>query len=490
MKKVDDADCGNITDFLQQLGSYLDEYQQFKHDDAVQNISQWKPYLNQSLPNEGVGIQKVLEDFGQILIPNASQIPNPACTSFITTGATNIGAISTLAGAVAAPQRNDMTAFNFLEELSLEWLANMFELPETMKGVYSSGGSVANLVALGAARQYAFEKLNIDPAQEGVSGTCKIYTTNATHQTVNRAAAVLGLGRNAVSVIASDNMGRMNPEALQLQINDDIKNNIVIIAIVANAGATSTGVIDPLLAISKISNQHDIWFHVDGAYGLPGILDPEKKSLYAGLENANSVIVDPHKWLGAPVGIGATFVSDRNLLHRAFTQGASDYLEGSLSDDVAQHSLDSLGIPYYDFGVELSSPSRGAVVWALIREIGKHGMQDRICRHNAMAKQLAGIVKDHPNLELLQEPTLSICCFRYVTHDYDNLNELNKRIHRRMVHKGRSMPSTALIDGQLAIRPCFVGARTNWQHVDELVEEVLSAAEEILDEETGGHPSN
>ena len=483
MNKNDDADCGNITALLQQLGGYLDEYQQFKHDDAVKNISQWKPYLDQTLPGKGVGIKQVMEDFGQILIPNASQIPNPACTAFITTGATNIGAISTLAGAVVAPQRNDMTAFNFLEELSLDWLAQMFELSETMKGVYSSGGSVANLIALGAARQFAFEKLGIDPAQSGVSGTCKIYATDATHQTVKRAAAVLGLGRNAVSVIASDNMGCMLPEALQQKIENDAKQNVIAIAIVANAGATSTGVIDPLQSIGEISKQHETWFHIDGAYGLPGILDPQKRSHYAGLEMADSVIVDPHKWLGAPVGIGATFVRDRGLLHRAFTQGASDYLEGSLSDEVAQHSLDSLGIPYYDFGVELSSPSRGAVVWALIREIGQQGIQDRVCRHNAMAQHLASIANDHPKLELLQEPTLSICCFRYVTDDYADLNDLNKRIHRRMVHKGRSIPSTALIHNQLAIRPCFVGARTTWKHVDELVEEVLSAANEILHKE-------
>ena len=164
MKINDDADCGNVTGLLQQMGAYLDEYQQFKHGDAIEHLSQWKPYLTQSLPSEGVGIQKVLEEFGQVLIPNASQIPNPACTSFITTGATNIGAISTLASAVVAPQRNDLTAFNYLEELSLDWLAEMFELPANMKGVYSSGGSVANLVALGAARQYAFEKRGIDPA--------------------------------------------------------------------------------------------------------------------------------------------------------------------------------------------------------------------------------------------------------------------------------------------------------------------------------------
>jgi len=480
--KTDRADCGDMTGLLQQLGEYLDEFQQFKHVDAVQNITQWQHKLIRVLPETGIGIQEVMDEIGNTLIPNGSQIPNPGCTSFITTGSTNIGALATLASAVAAPQRIGVNAFSYLEELSLEWLVEMFQLPKNMKGIYSSGGSVANLVALGAARQYAFENRGIDPAQSGVSGTCRIYATSATHHTINRAAATLGIGRDSVCIIESDSMGRMLPDALEKQIKIDEQKDFIAIAVVANAGTTSTGAIDPLQAIGEIANSHDIWFHVDGAYGLPGILDPQKQHLYEGLSLADSAIVDPHKWLGAPVGIGATFVRDRSLLHRAFKQGESDYLEGSLSNEHTQHSLDNLGVPYYDFGVELSAPSRGAVVWALIKEIGREGIQERICRHNAMAQHLSNFAHDHPNLEVLQEPTLSICCFRYKTENYSDLNELNKRIHRRMVHRGLSMPSTAIINDQLAIRPCFVGARTTWKQVDELIEEVLNAANEILNE--------
>jgi len=480
--KTEQADCGDITGLLQQLGEYLDDFQQFKHVDAVQNITQWQHKLIRVLPETGVGIQEVMAEIGNTLIPNGSQIPNPGCTSFITTGATNVGALATLASSVAAPQRIGVNAFSCLEELSLDWLVEMFQLPKNMKGIYSSGGSVANLVALGAARQHAFEKIGIDPAKSGVSGNCRIYATEATHHTINRAAAVLGMGRDSVCTISSDDMGRMEPHDLEKQIKSDAEHDFIPIAIVGNAGTTSTGAIDPLQAIAEIAKSHEIWFHVDGAYGLPGILDPQKAHLYQGLANADSVIVDPHKWMGAPVGIGATFVRDRSLLHRAFNQGESDYLEGSLSNEHTQHSLDNLGVPYYDFGVELSAPSRGAVVWALIREIGREGLQERVCRHNAMAQHLASVANDHPNLEVLQEPILSICCFRYKTENYTDLNELNKRIHRRMVHRGISMPSTAIINHQLAIRPCFVGARTTWKHVDELIEEVIDAANEILNE--------
>lgn len=415
------------------------------------------------------------------LIPNGSQIPNPGCTSFITTGATNAGVLATLAGSVASPQRLGLTAFNYLEELSLQWMADMFELPEHMKGVYSSGGSVANLVALGAARQWAFEKLGKDPARDGVNMPCRIYTTDACHHTVHRAAAVLGMGRDSVVTIASDAEGKMLPNLLMKQLARDKDNGSVAVAIVANAGATSTGVVDPLSLIGKLAREYGIWFHVDGAYGLPGILDSRVRHLYDGLELADSVIVDPHKWLGAPVGIGATFVRDRGLLQRAFTQQISDYLEGSFANAKAENSMDGGGIPYYDFGVELSAPSRGAVVWALIREIGQQGLTERVVRHNDMARYVAEQAHAHPNLEVVQESTLSIACIRYLHADWLDLDYLNQLIHRDMVHKGVSIPSTAVINGKLAIRPCFIGARTSWQQAEQLIEELVKTGEHIVE---------
>jgi len=189
---TDKADCGTISPLLLQMGEYLDQYQRFEHDDAMRQPARWRDVLNQPVPEQGVGIEKLMEEIGITLIPNGSQIPNPGCTSWITTGATNASVVATVAGAVAAPQRIGLTAFNYLEELSLQWMAEMFELPAHMKGVYSSGGSVANLVALGAARQWAFERRGIDPARDGINHRCRIYTTRACHHTVHRAAAVLG----------------------------------------------------------------------------------------------------------------------------------------------------------------------------------------------------------------------------------------------------------------------------------------------------------
>lgn len=485
----DQAYCGPMSPALEQLGQYLDRFNEGGLGDAGLRRPQWQAALQGPLPQQGIGLDKVLQELGEQVIPNGSAVPLPGFTSFITTGATNMGVLASLAAMVASPQRIGLTAFQLLEELSLNWLVELFHLPAEMKGVYSSGGSTANLLALGAARQKAFEDRGHDCGRDGVPSGGRIFATAGSHRTIHRAAAVLGMGRESVVTVNSDRAGRMCPQDLVVKIENAVKAGLTPVAVVANAGSTSTGVIDPLQEIAQVAERFNVWLHVDGAYGLPGILDERVRPLYAGIEHANSVVVDSHKWLGAPVGIGATLVKDRSLLLRAFTQGASDYLEGSfvegdntLPESGFVHSLDSMGIPYSDFGVELSSPARGAVVWALLREIGAEGMAQRIRRHNDMARSLAEQVEAHPRLELLQPPTLSICCFRYRGEGCDDLNALNRQLHRRLIHRGENLPSTAVIDGQLAIRPCFIGARTDWAQVDELVQDVVSIGDQLWSE--------
>ena len=476
------AECGNLSRFLETLGKDLDQYLEFDHPDAMADSKRWKKALGGALPEKGVGARQVISDMGRHLIPNGSAVPKPGCTSYITTGATTVGALASLSGTVASPQRFGLTAFNYLEELSLQWMAELFELPIGMKGLYSSGGSVANLIALGAARQAAFEKLGVDVAQEGLSRPGRIYASSQSHHSVHRAAAVMGMGRASVVEVPVDDMGRMCCKSLKKLLMADREKGIALVAIVANAGTTNTGAIDPLDEIGTLAREFGTWLHVDGAYGLPGILDPQVRPLFKGLDQADSVIVDPHKWLGAPVGIGATFVRDRAVLERAFSQGNEDYLQSSFSGEAYENSMESLGIPYNDFGVELSAPARGAVVWALIKEVGVEGLRERVCRHNHMARHLAQLAHAHPRLEVVLEPTLSICCFRYVSETYTDQDELNRQIHRRLVLRGVNIPSTTMIKGKLVIRPCFIGARTLWYHVESLLEEVIALGDQLVAE--------
>jgi aromatic-L-amino-acid decarboxylase len=338
---------------LAQIGAGLDQYLRFEHPDAMHPDSSWRDTLDIPLPKHGVGINAVARDLVEQIIPNGSPVPKPGFTSFITTGAATVSTLATTAASVASPQRYLGTAFNFLEELSLQWLAEMCGIGH-LKGVYSSGGSVANLVALGGARQFAFEQVGHDPAANGVDRPVRVYASEECHHTIQRSGGVLGIGRRSIKLIACDPEGRMLPEELRTAIETDRQNGTLPIAIVANAGTTNTGAIDPLLEIGKISREHKTWFHVEGAYGLPGILDERISHLYQGLNMADSVIVDPHKWLGASVGVAATFIRDRDLLLRAFTQEPADYLEGSVEQthsptNIIEHSLDDFGIPFWLF---------------------------------------------------------------------------------------------------------------------------------------------
>jgi len=483
---VERAETGHLQLLLSQIGTGLDQYLKFEHPDALHPKNTWRQALDIPLPQQGVGVEQVTRELVEQVIPNGSPVPKPGFSSFITTGATSASALASTAASIASPQRYLGTAFNFLEELSLQWLAQMCGLG-SMQGVYSSGGSVANLVALGGARQSAFERVGHDPAADGVDRPVGIYASEECHHTIQRSGGVLGIGRRSIRPVACDDEGRMVVTELRKAIAKDREQGVLPMAIVANAGTTNTGAIDPLQEIGDIAREHAIWFHVDGAYGLPGILDERISHLYQGLELADSVIVDPHKWLGASVGVAATFVRDREILQRAFTQEPADYLEGSLDQAdrpgaVIEHSLDDFGIPYFDYGVELSAPCRGVVVWALIREIGVEGMRQRVKRHNDMANHIARFASEHPRLEVLGKPTLSICCFRYVAPHVTDLDRFNQRLHRRLVRENEYMPSTTRVNGILALRPCFVGARAEQSQVDGLLDAVLRIGKAMEDE--------
>ena len=491
---IDQAETGRLQQLLSQIGAGLDEYLKFEHPDALHSKDNWKAFLNIPIPQVGVGIDQVARELADQIIPNGSPVPRPGFSAFITTGATSASVLASTAASVASPQRYMITAFNFLEELSLQWLADMFGL-KNMQGVYSSGGSVANLIALGGARQHAFERIGRDPAADGMDRAVSIYASEACHHTIQRSGGVLGVGRRAIKLIACDRNGRMRVDRLKQAIEEDQSAGILPMAVVANAGTTNTGAIDPLQAIGELAGEHAIWYHVDGAYGLPGILDRSVSHHYQGLELADSVIVDPHKWLGASVGVAATFVRDRQLLYRAFTQEPSDYLEGSVeqgerSAPAVEHSLDDFGIPYFDFGVELSAPCRGVVVWALIREIGVEGIRQRIRRHNEMARRLSEQANAHPKLEVLSEPTLSICCFRYRPAHTDDVDRFNQRLHRRLVRENEYMPSTTRVRGQLALRPCYIGARAHPDQVDALIDSVVRIGSELETESQNGSQEN
>lgn len=479
----DQAELGRLEAAVGRLLPGLDRFLEFKEPDrAVAEREQWLAALDRPLPREGAGLDTVIDELDRWVIPYGMRSGQPGFTGYIIGRATTATLAAGLAAQAAGHFRYFLTAFNFLEQLSLDWLAELCGVRAGSFGVYSSGGSTANLLAMGAARQAAFEAHGFDPAEDGLPSEIRprIYGGTEVHHTIQRAAGVLGMGRRAFTAVDSDLAGRLDPEALRRRLSDDREAGLLPIAIVAVAGTTSTGAVDRIAEIADIAAEHNVWLHVDGGYGLPAHCVPELADAFAGVELADSVIVDPHKWLGTPTGCGATFVRDGELLERAFTQEPAAYLEAFTPAD-ARSQFDSQGTHWYDRSMELSSPSRGVWVWAALRDIGLEGMRDRIRRHVGFARHLAGVAERHPRLELLLPPELSICCFRYMPRGATNeaANLINAEIIRLLRAETEHVPSGTLVDGRQAIRPCFVNPATTLDDVNSLVEAVVEIGDRI-----------
>lgn len=480
---TDRAECSRIAESVEALLPALERFNRFEAPDRSGSGRQmWSAALDQPLPQRGEGLDSVLSALEQTIIPNGLRSGAPGFSGWVTTAPTTAGVAAMLASSVAGAQRYWVQAFNALETLALQWLIELLDLGSGLQGLFLSGGSVANLIGLGAARQYAGERVGCDPSRDGLppDRRWRVYASSEVHHCVFRAAGVLGIGRQNVERIDVDDELRVLPGALERALERDARAGVAPIAIVASAGTVNTGAVDPISDLARIAAERGIWLHVDGAYGLFGRLDPRIAHLFEGVERAQSIAVDPHKWLAAPPGCGAAFVRDRALLERAFTMEPADYAEGAMVTEV-RSTFDSPGdASYHQLGVEMSARPRGVTVWAILKEIGAEGLRERIVRHNDFARHVAMRAGTDPRLEALHEPTLSICCFRYRPNGASEvqIDRLNADIAQRLREEG-IVPSTTRVRGTFAIRPCFINPRTMRADVDGLVDRVCALGDAL-----------
>jgi aromatic-L-amino-acid/L-tryptophan decarboxylase len=464
----------------------IEQFTRFETPDAVaQRRAEWTARLNEPLPQAGAGADTVLALLRDVVIPNGLRVGYPGFSGWMSIMPAAVPTVSVLAATVAGPQRWWVQAFNTLEHLAQRWLAQLLGLPGSYQGLFTSGGAIANLVALAAARQWAAKQVGFDAAAQGIAALprSRFYATDETHHVVRRAVSVLGFGRQAVVTIPTDARLRMEVAALREQVRRDRADGCTPVAILATAGTTNTGAIDPLPDLAALARDERIWLHVDGAYGLLGILDPSVAPLYGDLAAADSLVLDPHKWLNAPIGSGAVFVRDRALLQSTFALGAAAYLDDAHAEAGGTplgSQFADYGYEFHEIGLELSAPSRGVQVWAVLKEIGADGVRARVQRNIAQARHLAELVERSPVLELATPVTLSICCFRYVPpalhtaadeRGRDLLNQLNRDILYRIQGRGRCVPSGTTVQGNFVIRPCYLNPRTTDAEVELLVAE-------------------
>jgi aromatic-L-amino-acid decarboxylase len=466
----------------------IEEFLRFEGRDPAAQRSRWMPLLDEPLPERGHGANAVLEALADVVIPYGSRVGAPGFSGWVTTMPSIVPAVAGFAGSIATPQRWWVSPGNFLEVLAIRWLAELLGLSRNVGGTFTSGGAVANLVCLGAARQNAGERIGADPSADGAAAipSPRVYAPASVHRVVTRALAILGLGARCFRPIPCD--GKRIPILSELEraIDADIAQGATPVAVVASAGDVHTGAIDPIDDMRAVAHARGVWLHVDGAYGGFGVLDERVRPLFGDLTRVDSLAVDPHKWLAVPVGCGAALVRDVGVLERAFAIERADYVKFERRGDSDPGSpFDELGDGSPDVTVDHSAPCRGLTVWAALKELGAAGMRDRVARHLDCARRVAALVQAHDDLELLSEPVLSICCFRYhppAIRDTATLERLNEAIAKEVRARARAVPSTTRVNGKLAIRPCFIGPRTELEDADALVEEVLAVGRELAND--------
>ena len=375
-----------------------------------------------------------------------------------------------------------------VERTIVRWLGTLIGYDDAAQGLLTSGGSMANLTALLIAHR---AKADLPVSTSGLYGAAApmtAYASDQIHFSIIKAADVLGLGQDNVRLLPCDDQFRLNTGALRAAIAADRRDGRKPFCVIASAGTAATGAIDSLAEIAGIARENDLWFHIDGAYGAPAAMVEDCQQMFAGLELADSISLDPHKWLYTPVDCGCLLFHDPAAARKAFVAEA-DYVK-------VHEVAEAESFAFWDYGIELSRRFRALKVWLTLKYYGASRLMDAIRDDIEMAHYLAEGVQADAEMELLAPVQLSICCFRYVpprlragidaAQNPDEraryaaqLNRLNERIMQRVQRGGRAYLSNAMLRGQFALRACIINFRTTRADIDLTLETVRDAARAI-----------
>jgi glutamate/tyrosine decarboxylase-like PLP-dependent enzyme len=448
--------------------------------------------LRAPLPDEGVALETLMEDCRAVFALSRHN-GHPRFYGYVASPSTPIGAYADL---IASALNSNVTSWRSspaateIEREVVRWLAALIGYSREGDGLLTSGGSMANLNALYVAHR---AQAGSDASRAGLWNTTApmtIYASSQVHLSIPKAADVLGLGREQVRLVETDERYRLDARRLREAIESDERRGLRPFCVVASAGTVNTGAIDPLAEIARVAREHSLWFHVDGAYGALGALDASKRALFAGLELADSVSLDPHKWLYAPVDCGCLLFRDAERARQAF---ASD----SNADYIKVHEAEATeAFAFWDYGIELSRRFRALKIWLMLRYYGSRRVAASISEDNRLAAYLAECVNAADDFELLAPVELSICCFRYLPPgaraklatadaaqraalDLD-LNRLNESIMLAVQRGGRAYLSNASLGGRYSLRACITNFRATRADLRQTLDIIRDAAARLM----------
>jgi glutamate/tyrosine decarboxylase-like PLP-dependent enzyme len=427
------------------------------------------------LPMQGRDAAGLLNLAADLLIEHSLFNGHPRFWGYITSSAAPIGALGEMLASAVNPNVGAWLLSPMASEIeaqTIRWVADLIGYPVDCGGLFVSGGNMANLVCFFAARQ---AKANWDVRTEGMGASrLRVYCSNGTHTWIQKAADLAGLGTNAIRWIATDADERIDLDALRKQIFEDIAAGDTPMMVAGTAGTVSTGAVDPLPELAALCREFDVWFHVDGAYGGLAAMLPDAPAEVAGLREADSVAVDPHKWLYAPIEAGCALVRNVKLLRDAFSYHPAYYHFGIEA------------INYFDLGPENSRGFRALKVWLALQQVGREGYVRMISENIRLARELFERISGYDELEALSY-SLSITTFRYVPPDLkpgskdteEYLDRLNLEILNQLQGSGAFYLSNAVVKGKYALRSCIVNFRTSLADVEALLPFVVGVGRDL-----------
>ncbi len=414
--------------------------------------------LDGALPQAGSDLTTLLDRLGRDVLPYRSRIDHPRYLAYVPGEGTWPGVLGDLVASafnIDAGNWMESSGPSHLETVVLGWFADWIGYPPTAAGALVSGGSAANLTALACAR-------------EALSGAMRddlvVYVSDQGHSSLARAARNLGFRPEQLRVLPVDDEFRMRVDALEAALAADRRAGSRPLAVLAVAGSTNTGAVDPLADVAEVCRRHGTWLHVDAAYGGFASITSTGRRLLEGIELADSVTLDPHKWLHQPIECGALLVREGHLLREAFEIHPT-YLEDTRARDGE--------VNFGERGLQLTRTSRALKVWLSLEYFGAPAFAAAVDRALGLARQAQGHVEEHPELELLAPVTLGIVCFRRHPPGLDDegrLEELNAALVAGLADSGRGLVSSTRLRGRYAVRCCILNHGTRWTDVEEVLD--------------------
>jgi glutamate/tyrosine decarboxylase-like PLP-dependent enzyme len=425
--------------------------------------------FSSAAPLDGAAPETILAEFREAVAPYPFGNGHPRFWGWVNSPPVVIGA---LAEALAAAMNPSCAGGNhaaiYIERQVLNWFKQMLGFPRDSMGLLVSGGSMASLTAFAVARH---AMAGFDVRRAGLQGgdrTLVFYVSEEGHGCLRKAAELLGIGSDNVRTVAVDEHLRMRPDDLERRIAGDLAGGRVPVAVAASAGTVNTGAIDPLGDIARICRRHGVWFHIDGAYGAPAILARQYREELAAIALADSVALDPHKWLSVPVEAGLVLIKDAALMRDTFS-----LVPPYLRTDGTPAGIE--GPPWFsEYGFQQTRGFRALKVWMALKQHGLDGYARMIEEHIDLARYLHGRVSSAPDLEAMAPAGLSIVCFRYsppaLRADAPRLDEINKALLQRIQLGGQAFLSSTVLRGAFVLRACIVNYRTRQNDLDFLVD--------------------